>query len=247
MEGLQRKVGPLKMYQWVGLGVILGLGVLVWRRTHPSSAGTEGEVFGGTGTGAFGPINPETGVPYAFEGGAAGTGTAAGTISEQLGGLGELLGTLRELGLWPEAVPEGMTPAEAAEDEAGAGAKKPHADKARKSKAQKAGAKRATSTGAGAHQGHNSSHTSAPHPKHRIGVSQNHPVSGQHAAIAPGHAVGQTPSHRQPGTPKRGSRAGASQTRPAASRRAARPPARPAPARPAPRRRPDPPPRRRRR
>lgn len=198
---LKRKVGPLKMYQWIGLGVIAGLGLLIYNRRQGAGE-PEGEVFGGTGTGAFGAINPETGVPYAFEGGPAGSAAESGLSN--FGEFVDLVGTIRELFAPEETNTEpadapplgGDTPGKKAkktrqqrrEDAAGAGHKKKGAKKPKHP---------ATSTGAAGHAA--VPHQAAPHPVSRIG--QGVAVTTKHAAIGAGHAVGN--SRPQPQAPQR--------------------------------------------
>jgi hypothetical protein len=189
---LKRKVGPLKMYQWIGLGVIAGLGLLLYNRNKPGE-GPEGEVFGGTGTGAFGPINPETGVPYAFEGGAAGSAAESGLSN--FGEFVDLVGTIREL-FAPEETNTEPADAPAADPLAAAPKKKGtktrqqrREDKAGAGHEKKGGKKPkhpATSTGAAGHSAQ--SHQAAPHPVARVG--QAVAVATRHAKVGPGHAVG---------------------------------------------------------
>jgi hypothetical protein len=80
--GLNRKLGPLKLWHWILIGVVLGVGVYYFRNKE-ENAPTEG-AYGGTGTGAFGPINPESGIPYAFEGGAGAAGETLPTFLEKV-------------------------------------------------------------------------------------------------------------------------------------------------------------------
>lgn len=187
---LKRKVGPLKMYQWIGLGVIAGLGLLIYNSRKGEAP--EGEVFGGTGTGAFGPINPETGVPYAFEGTAAGGGQESAV--QNFGEIVDLFGTLKEI-FEPEETNTEPADAPAAdplptsskkvkktrqqrrEDKHGAGHGKKH---------QKHPKHPATSTGGAGHQAQ--PHQTSSHPITRIG--QGVAVAVSHTAIGPGHAIG---------------------------------------------------------
>lgn len=96
---MNKKVGKFKLWQLIAAGVAIGVIFYIYSKGKGEGASPE-EMFGGTGTGAFGPIDPETGVPYAFEGGSGGgAGSAPG------GGLAETLGIingLKEAGLWPE-------------------------------------------------------------------------------------------------------------------------------------------------
>lgn len=180
MNRLQQKLGPLKLWQWIAIGAALGVGVLVYRQTHPSGEGEAGtgELFGGTGTGAFGPIDPNTGVPYSFEGGPAG-GLTEGSAAAEISGW---INTLKELGLWPgsegEGGGDGGSPAEEA-----LGAIIPAAKRQQKAKSKAAANKAkntkgpAVSTGAAAHAGGNS-HTTAPHPAQRAGLAAHHTQLG---------------------------------------------------------------------
>lgn len=192
-NGLQKKLGPLKVWQWAMIGAALGVAVLIYKRSHPGSEETPptGELFGGTGTGAYGPLDPETGIPYAFSGG----GAAAGGATEDLFSTIE---KLKELGFLEPAVEtietvvkeppvEGQTGGEKTGSKTSAEKKKAQREKTRaahkkaqEEKAKEAKEKRdngkhpATSTGAGAAAG-GAGHTSAPHPAQRI--ADNKPVS----------------------------------------------------------------------
>jgi hypothetical protein len=168
---LQHKLGPLKLWQWIAIGVALGGGILIYRKTHPTtSEEPSGELFGGTGTGAYGPIDPNTGIPYSFEGaGAAGGGSEGNAAGE----IASWISTLKELGLWPEGGEAGEAPPA---DVIAAGK---HTQKARAKQAKHKAAKPrhpATSTGAGAAAGGHS-HTAPPHPGTRIGIGAAHPAA----------------------------------------------------------------------
>lgn len=198
MNRLQHKLGPLKLWQWIAIGAALGVAVLVYKKTHPNAEGEEaatGELFGGTGTGAYGAIDPNTGVPYQFEGGAggaAGEGSAAGEIANWIQ-------TLKELGIWPEGGEAGTPEA----GEAGPAGEAPAAEllahknaqkkKAKTAKAKAGGATKhpATSTGAGVAAGGNS-HTAAPHPAQRTAVAA--------AAVAAPAPPGTGPAPAGPGS-----------------------------------------------
>lgn len=168
MNKLQSKLGPLKVWQWGLIGAALGVAILIYKKGHGEApAEGSGELFGGTGTGAYGAIDPETGVPYQFEGGGGG-GVANPT--ESLDSFLERVGMLKEQGFFPESekVVETVVNAGAENQAAKSGQAK---KKRQKPKAP------ATSTGAGAAAG-GAGHTTAPHPANRIGIAQNRPVSG---------------------------------------------------------------------
>jgi hypothetical protein len=118
---LQKKLGPLKLWQWIAIGAALGAAILILRKKETPQA-EAGEVFGGTGTGAFGPIDPETGIPYAFEGGGAGSAAASGETLDQFL---ERIGQLKDAGLLgPEVEPGTETIIERVEKAAPGGGSK---------------------------------------------------------------------------------------------------------------------------
>jgi hypothetical protein len=66
---VNKKIGKFKLWQLVALGAAIGIAIYFYNRNKAPAVNPE-EVVGGTGTGAFGPIDPNSGIPYAFEGGA---------------------------------------------------------------------------------------------------------------------------------------------------------------------------------
>jgi hypothetical protein len=78
VNGLSRKLGPLKLWQWIAIGAALGGAIYLYRKNQQPAGVSNEEIFGGTGTGAYGPINPDTGIPYAFEQGLGGSAGAEG-------------------------------------------------------------------------------------------------------------------------------------------------------------------------
>lgn len=176
--GLSKKLGPLKVWQWALIGAALGAAIVVYRRGKGGEGEGEptGELFGGTGTGAYGALDPETGIPYAFEGAGGAGGESLDTFLANIGKLGDagLLPTGGEGGEPGEGpietiITETINPAAGG----GAGKKSPPGQR---SKAKAAAAKRAqgnqhpaTSTGAAAAAGGNS-HASGPHPAQRQGL-----------------------------------------------------------------------------
>lgn len=183
-NGLQKKLGPLKVWQWAMIGAALGVAVLLYKRSHPGSEETpaSGELFGGTGTGAYGPIDPETGIPYAFSGGGGG---AAGGTAEDLFGTIEKLKELGFLEAPVETIETIVREPGGGEGSPIAAAKKHQTAKAKQARKKRDSGKHpATSTGAGAAAG-GASHASAPHPAHRVGLGQNQPVGAGRAQPSP--------------------------------------------------------------
>lgn len=168
--GLQKKLGPLKVWQWAAIGGAIGIFLYIRNRNASEETPATGELFGGTGTGAFGPIDPETGVPYAFEGGGSGganqgSGESLDQFLQRVGQLQELFPHEREPGTETEVVIE----------------KEGRAAQAEKSKeARDTGKHPATSTGSAASAG-GKSHHSAPHPGTRIGIGGAKAVTGKNA------------------------------------------------------------------
>lgn len=179
MNKLQHKLGPLKLWQWIAIGGALGVALLILRGKEGGAAEPTGEVFGGTGTGAFGAIDPETGIPYSFEGG-SGAGSAENPSTgegESLDQFLERIGMLKEQGLLgPEFIEnrEVVHDAEAAQTSAAA------------TKQQKRGnegkGKKGTSTGSAASSGSN--HSAAPHPAIRANATQLSPAKAFSTAVS---------------------------------------------------------------
>lgn len=91
---LNKRYGKFKLWQLIALGAAIGLAVYLYRRntTGGEYADGLGASWAGTGTGAFGPINPDTGVPYAFEGGGQG--------GEGLDSFLDKIQQMKDAGLW---------------------------------------------------------------------------------------------------------------------------------------------------
>jgi hypothetical protein len=177
---VNKKIGKFKLWQLVAIGAAVGLAFYLYKKRE-GGVNPE-EVVGGTGTGAFGPIDPNTGVPYAFESGLGGkAGSAAGeSLDEFLRKVGEL----REAGFFgtPEkevietpgapgaepatnkAVATAQKHARMAKAEAKKARKAQHAAKAAQHKAEHQNTQKPKKTGAAA---------SVPHTH----VSQAHPVT----------------------------------------------------------------------
>jgi hypothetical protein len=186
VNGLQKKLGPLKVWQWAMIGAALGAAILIMRNREGGEAEPTGEVFGGTGTGAYGPIDPESGIPYAFEGGGSSSGTAS-AAGESLDSFLERVGMLREQGLLgeegepTETVIERITEPQnsvvaASKTQQKAKAKTAH-EKREGGSTGSGGGKKPTSTGSAASPG-GSSHTAAPHPATRIAVGGAKALTG---------------------------------------------------------------------
>jgi hypothetical protein len=157
-SGLEKKLGPLKVWQWALIGAALGAAIVIYRRGKPEGEAA-GEVFGGTGTGAFGAIDPETGIPYQFEGGAGG--------GESLDTFLANIGKLSDAGLLP-IDGEGRGPGEPDSETIITEIVK-QANQGKKQREKRSGSEKtpATSTGGAAAAG-GASHASAPHPATRI-------------------------------------------------------------------------------
>lgn len=95
---MNKKFGKFKLWQLIAAGVALGVIFYIYSKNKGEGTSAE-ELYGGTGTGAYGPIDPNTGVPYAFEGGAGGA-TAPGTMSFEQGLA--FIEQLKNAGLLPE-------------------------------------------------------------------------------------------------------------------------------------------------
>lgn len=166
MNGLQKKLGPLKVWQWAMIGAALGAAILIMKNRSGGGEGEPaGEVFGGTGTGAFGAIDPETGIPYSFEAGGSAGGTA-GNEGESLDHFLKQVGQLKDAGLLgsegepSETIIERIT--EPSSTVAGTSTKQ-QAAKSKTAENKRAGDRKGTSTGSAASP-KGSSHTAAPHP-----------------------------------------------------------------------------------
>jgi hypothetical protein len=176
VSGLSRKLGPLKLWQWIGVGVVTGVVVYVYRQRQAAAGGKPEESFGGTGTGAFGPINPDTGVPYAFE---SGFGGAAGAGAEGFGEFLEKVGQIKDLFVSETQAAETAEPAAK-----GGGVVKP---KAKKTHPEHQHTKKPGTTGGAAAAPH--THHSPPHPITRVGGA---------TIVAPPHVAGVGKSHPLP-------------------------------------------------
>jgi len=80
---VKRQLGPLKLYQWIMIGAIVGVGTYLYNKRKgsttsnvaPTDSGTLADTTGNTdagsptssGTGDLGPVDPSTGLPYAWE------------------------------------------------------------------------------------------------------------------------------------------------------------------------------------
>lgn len=182
--GLQKKLGPLKVWQWALVGAALGAAIVIYRKGKGGEGEPSGEVFGGTGTGAFGAIDPETGIPYQFEGGAgAGGGESLDTFLANIG-------KLKDAGLLPGGG-EGSSPGEP-DHETIITEITSQAAKANDAKKKRSGSEKtpATSTGGAAAAG-GAGHTSAPHPAARAGIQGAKALTGATAGQKQGGGQGQ--------------------------------------------------------
>ncbi|HEX6461107.1 MAG TPA: hypothetical protein VF032_19480 [Thermoleophilaceae bacterium] len=94
---MKKKLGPLQLWQWVAIGVAVGLGAYLWsRRSSSTSPGT----LAGS---AFNPIDPTTGLPVSggvTTGGATDTTGNPTSLQNELADLGaieQLLAGLQSL------------------------------------------------------------------------------------------------------------------------------------------------------
>lgn len=159
---MNKKIGKFKLWHLILIGSALGLGLYLYNRNKPEGPNPE-EVIGGTGTGAFGPIDPNTGIPYAFE---SGEGTSGGL---NLGEFLENVGLLREF-FEPsptETITE--TTSEGPGSTTGQG-------KGKNKSGQHKHTQKPNSTGAAAHAPHH--HHAPKHPAQRIGVGPGKAIAG---------------------------------------------------------------------
>lgn len=161
---MKRKLGPLKLWQWIAIGVALGVGVYLLRGREGTGE-VPAESFGSTGTGAFGPIDPETGIPYAFQNA---PGNASTTPADPLASFLDTFGALREAGAFETPQPEVVT-----EYVEAPGPGQDWLEELQQRNANLRGALKkaraknsARSTGSAAHQGQN--HKATQHPKDRL-------------------------------------------------------------------------------
>lgn len=172
---MNKKIGKFKVWQLVALGAAIGLAVYLLKRKESGGINPE-EVVGGTGTGAFGPIDPNTGIPYAFESGLGGSGSGGGEGS----GAGEA-GAPGEPGLIEsitETINEAAPGGEGAASPTTKAAKKTAKHKAKEQKKHHKAEHKSThkpkSTGAAAHAPHKH-HAPAP-PVSRLGSARTIPT-----------------------------------------------------------------------
>jgi hypothetical protein len=180
---VNRKVGKFKLWQLILVGVAIGGAVYLYRR---KTVANPEEASGGTGTGAFGPIDPNSGIPYAFESG-------AGTVSpgETLNSFLEKVAQLRDSGFFgsPEKEPgevveipgaepasnQAVTQAQAAARKARKKAKEAHKalveEKRARHKAEHQHTQKPKKTGAAASVPH--THVGQAHPAQRAGQAKH--------------------------------------------------------------------------
>jgi hypothetical protein len=97
---MKRKIGPLPVWAWLG-SLAVGVAWLLYNRAHPKQAASAGDaVLDPTGTGGYGPIDPQTGIPYQFEvpaGVASGGSSGALTAQDQIANVTGLVSALEPL------------------------------------------------------------------------------------------------------------------------------------------------------
>jgi hypothetical protein len=209
---VNKKYGKFKLWQLIAIGAAVGLAFYLYKRKEAGGINPE-ETVGGTGTGAFGPIDPNSGIPYAFEGGLGGGGSGTST-GETFQDFLTKLGQIRELFPEPET-PAPSTVTETVVDEsrtkgaqknartARAEAKKArqaaHRERKARLKAEHQTTQKPKTTGAAAHVPHahvSNGHPAQAHPSHNKssgGGSQKHWTpgrwqgSGKQRHWVPGH------------------------------------------------------------
>lgn len=200
---MNKKVGKFKLWQLIALGAAIGFAVYVYKR-RGGGVNPE-EVVGGTGTGAFGPIDPNTGIPYAFESGAGGGG-AGESLSNFLGKVEEL----REAGFFGtperevlrEEVPEhietqgepqgGKAKGQGKKGKGKAAGKGTSSAKAKAKKATHA-ARVAVGQAQVARGAHRAAHHQVTHKPHSTGAAAHVPANH----VAPAHPAYRPPHHKK--------------------------------------------------
>lgn len=172
---MNKKLGKFKVWQLVAAGVALGLIVYIYNRNKSESQGPNPEeIVGGTGTGAFGPIDPNSGIPYAFESqGASGEGNEGLNLATFL----ENVGLLREAFGGEGFGPSGTETVVETTTEGGNGSEAGNKASRHNKTGQHKHTHKPKSTGDAAHAKH--THHSPKHPHQRVGVGQARPVGGR--------------------------------------------------------------------
>lgn len=98
---LDRKLGPLPLWQWIAIGAAIGAAALWYRRTHPGTA-SDAVATATPGDAQYNPIDPTTGLPISggiSAGAATGTGAAGagGSLTDLLTNFQALEGLLSGL------------------------------------------------------------------------------------------------------------------------------------------------------
>lgn len=179
---LKKKIGPLPVWGWAG-AVMLGVVILYMRSRSPAAATTDpNAALGDTGTGAFGPIDPNTGIPYSFEAPQGGGTATAPTAFDEVSDVAGIVGALRDAGLIPDNTAAGKAKKKAKKDTKAAKSKRRRQSHPRRAKSKGVG--RATSTGAASSAGGHP-HTASPHPKHRAKPKTKKMGSQRPGQVAP--------------------------------------------------------------
>jgi hypothetical protein len=105
---LQKKLGPLALWQWIAIGAAVGGAIVLWRRAHPGAA-SDAAATATPSDAEFNPIDPTTGLPIsggissgaATDTGAAGAGGSLTDLLSNFGALESLLSGLQEISPGP--------------------------------------------------------------------------------------------------------------------------------------------------
>lgn len=105
---LDRKLGPLPLWQWIAIGAAIGAAALWYRRTHPGAA-SDAAGAATPSDAQYNPIDPTTGLPIsggfstgaATDTGASGSGGSLGDLLSNFGTLEQLLVGLQEINPGP--------------------------------------------------------------------------------------------------------------------------------------------------
>jgi hypothetical protein len=197
MNAMKKKLGPLQLWQWLAIGVALGVGTYLYRRSHPAATPLPLPADA-----AYNPIDPTTGLPYAggfttgastLDPGAAQPGSFADML-EQFQQLEDLLAGLQSL--TPEPGPPADTTASTAAVATGAAAtkkKKPKKKPKHKRKPPQHGGNKNPGHHTTSHgHGRKSPSSSAPHngrQHHNVAppAHQRHPTTHSDASPLPRH------------------------------------------------------------
>jgi hypothetical protein len=208
---MNKKIGKFKLWHLIAIGAAIGLGLYLYNKESEPETQGESLLFGGTGTGAFGPIDPDTGIPYAFQDGFGETGETLDMFLARVQQLrdGGLLGgegselppeviteTIEGPGL-PGPEPASNRAVKAAQKAARKARKNARKERKRRREAEHRHTQKPKKTGAAASIPN--THHSPKHPVGRLGSAQ--PVSGPGAR--PGAKRRKQPKARRPKVKRR--------------------------------------------